>query len=128
MKEFDLEKAKAGAPVCLRDGRKAKIICFDANNDHPIVVLVKSVWGKHEEVHSYMLDGHYNASIEECRLDLMMDSDKKVLWTNVYRITKSDGSKDIELGGVFKTEEQAKLGSNVYPFNYTATAKIEWEE
>ena len=30
LKEFDLEAAKAGKPVCTRDGRKARIICFDA--------------------------------------------------------------------------------------------------
>lgn len=29
MKEFDLEKAKAGHPVCTRNGNKARIICFD---------------------------------------------------------------------------------------------------
>ena len=29
MKPFDLEAAKAGKPVCTRDGRKARINCFD---------------------------------------------------------------------------------------------------
>lgn len=29
LKEFDIEAAKAGKPVCTRDGRKARIICFD---------------------------------------------------------------------------------------------------
>lgn len=29
MKEFDLEKAKAGHPVCTRDGHEARILCFD---------------------------------------------------------------------------------------------------
>ena len=28
LKEFDLEAAKAGKPVCTKDGRKARIICF----------------------------------------------------------------------------------------------------
>ena len=31
MKPFDLEKAKAGSPVCTRSGEKVRIICFDAN-------------------------------------------------------------------------------------------------
>lgn len=29
LKPFDLEAAKAGKPVCTRDGRKARIICWD---------------------------------------------------------------------------------------------------
>ena len=30
LKPFDFEAAKAGKPVCTRDGRKVRIICFDA--------------------------------------------------------------------------------------------------
>ncbi len=41
MKEFDLEKAKAGHPVCTRDGRETRILCFDRKGGSPIVVLVK---------------------------------------------------------------------------------------
>ena len=29
LKPFDLKAAKSGKPVCTRDGRKARIICFD---------------------------------------------------------------------------------------------------
>lgn len=36
LKEFDLEAAKAGKPVCTKDGRKARIICFDRNWEYPI--------------------------------------------------------------------------------------------
>lgn len=40
-KPFDLEQAKAGKPVCTRDGRKARIICFDLKNgNHPIVAVI----------------------------------------------------------------------------------------
>lgn len=41
MKNFDLEKAKAGYPVRTRDGHEARIICFDRENDNPIVALIK---------------------------------------------------------------------------------------
>lgn len=41
MKPFDLEAAKAGKPVCTRDGRKARIICFDRNWEYPIVALIE---------------------------------------------------------------------------------------
>lgn len=42
MKPFDLEAAKQGHPVCCRNGRKARIICFDANVEKgkPIVALL----------------------------------------------------------------------------------------
>lgn len=47
MKPFDLEKAKAGAPLCTREGFRARIICFDANNDRfPIVALLEGDDGK----------------------------------------------------------------------------------
>jgi hypothetical protein len=39
MKEFDLELAKAGHPVCTRDGKPVRIVCFDAKGDYPIVGL-----------------------------------------------------------------------------------------
>ena len=41
MKEFDLELAKAGFPVKTRDGKKARILCFDRIASTPIVALVK---------------------------------------------------------------------------------------
>ena len=41
MKEFDLEAAKNGAAVCTRDGRPARIICYDAKGGgYPIIVLI----------------------------------------------------------------------------------------
>ena len=40
-KEFDLEAAKSGKPVCTRDGRKARIICFDKKGCTPIVGLIQ---------------------------------------------------------------------------------------
>ena len=39
LKPFDLQQAKDGKPVCTRDGRKARIICFDRVGDFPIVAL-----------------------------------------------------------------------------------------
>ena len=43
MKPFDLEKAKKGGIVCTRDGRNARIICFDlkSNSAHEIVALIE---------------------------------------------------------------------------------------
>lgn len=42
LKPFDLDAAKAGKPVCTRDGRKARIICFDVKSDnYPILALIE---------------------------------------------------------------------------------------
>ena len=46
LKEFNLEAAKSGKPVCTRDGRKARIICFDAKGDKPIIALVEAKGNK----------------------------------------------------------------------------------
>ena len=41
MKEFNLEEAKAGKPVCMMDGSKVRILCFDAKCDFPIIALIE---------------------------------------------------------------------------------------
>lgn len=47
MKPFDLEKAKAGAPLCTREGFRARIVCFDANNDRfPMLLYLKARMAK----------------------------------------------------------------------------------
>lgn len=71
MEEFDIEKAKKGFPVCTRDGRKVRILCFDRktcepqdndpifpfNDGHCIVALVSGHSGKYEEVETYFPNG-----------------------------------------------------------------------
>lgn len=54
LKEFNLE---AGKPVCTRDGRKARIICFDRKLlfkgiSYPIIALVEDT-AKEETVYGY---------------------------------------------------------------------------
>ena len=57
MKPFDLEAAKAGKPVCTRDGRKARIISFDRKFlfkgvSYPIIALVEDT-AKEETIYGY---------------------------------------------------------------------------
>lgn len=62
LKEFDLEAAKAGKPVCTRDGRKARIICFNAKTlcDYPIIALVENADNSIYEAAYYFSDkGEY---------------------------------------------------------------------
>lgn len=62
LKPFDLEAAKAGKPVCTRDGRKARIICFNAKIwcDYPIIALVENADNSIYEAAYYFSDkGEY---------------------------------------------------------------------
>lgn len=107
LKPFDLEAAKAGKPVCTRDGRKVRIISFDRHGeDCPIIALVvDSKNAECEEVIDYTLDGICNENIiNHNKYDLMMFTRKKEGWVNVY---KSDNNKYSALLGsayVYKTK------------------------
>lgn len=126
LKPFDLEAAKAGKPVCTRDGRKARIIYFDRHGeDCPIIALVvDSKNAECEEVIDYTLDGICNENIiNHNKYDLMMFPQKKEGWINIY--TSYDG---IETGiSVYETKEIAKKGVD-NSVSYLGTIKIEWEE
>ena len=79
MKPFDLEAAKTGAPVETRNGKPARIVCFDAAGPEPLVVLLKnededSERFGFEECWQYSADGTFNLNAEFTRssLDLVM--------------------------------------------------------
>lgn len=118
MKPFDLEAAKAGKPVCTRDGRKARIICWDKKGLVPIVALIE-----HENSEIFL--AYYNNGRHTIRErsdnDLMMLLEKKEGWVNVYNslgvITFSHNPYD--------TKEEAMKDKGKY---YVDTVKIEWEE
>ena len=97
LKPFDLEAAKAGKTVCTRDGRKARIICFDKKNDYyPIIALVETE-GK-ECIFQYTSNGEYLEGNENnSHSNLMMLPEKRVGWINV----KKDAS-------LFKSREEAE--------------------
>ena len=113
LKPFDLDAAKAGKPVCTRDGRRARIICFDCKDEtFQIVALVSGSLGK-EEIISYDKAG-YSTTRDRDEM-LMMLPEKKEGWAVIRR---SD---------IYETEEQAKevlLNSRVG----VMIRKINWEE
>lgn len=74
MKNFDLEAAKAGAPVCTRGGCAARIICFDLESDHSVIARVPSAPDE-EDIVEYWPDGRWYPACAESRLDLMMRDD-----------------------------------------------------
>ena len=112
LKEFNLEAAKSGKPVCTRDGRNARIICFDRIGKFPIVALVDAE--DRECIFSYLNCGKDNESVEK-KYDLMMAPEKKEGWIVVRR---SD---------IYESEEEARealLNSH----RAMMIKKITWEE
>lgn len=82
LKEFDLEAAKAGKPVCTRDGRKARIICFDLNNKNfPIVAIINC--DTEENAYQYDIDGVCDE--HDNNLNLMMSPEKKEGWIIIHK-------------------------------------------
>ena len=126
MKPFDLEKAKTGAPVQTRDGRKARIVCFDRKEvDFPLVALVIDLESELENLETYRVDGGYLAVAGAVTdSDLVMAPVKKEGWMNIY---SHDGSvfASVRGGPVFATKELADQNNTD---NRIACMRVEWEE
>ena len=113
LKPFDIQKAREGKPVCTRDGRKARIICFDLKNDeYPIVAAVEN--DSSETLFSYTTNGEIADGIESDK-DLMMLLEKKEGWVNVYK------------DSVYDTKDEALIGRSESR-GYIDTIKINWSE
>ena len=115
LKPFDIEAAKAGKPVCTRDGRKARIICFDAirKDKKKIIALVPSKnYPGFEDLIAYPNNGNYCGGHENDG-DLMMLPKKKEGWI----LLRKDGY-------IFDNEEVAKKNCTDEQF----VAKVELEE
>lgn len=120
MRPFDLELAKQGNPVCTRDGRPARIICFDRknpNNMFPIVALV--------ECHGVEKHYHYTneGKFGEGRFGICEYGEDLFMATKMHEgfgwINKS--SKII-----YNTKEEAL--SHRPDIDNLFLAKVEWEE
>lgn len=115
LKSFSLEAAKAGKPVCTRDGRKARIICFDAKGKQPIIALFEREKADEVIIQTYNDDGSYYGLGKEDNRDLMMLPEKKEGWVNLYK------------SSAHSTKEEAMKYRNKCN-DYIDTIKIEWEE
>lgn len=120
MKPFDFEAAKAGKPVCTRDGRKARIICFDRKLlfkgiSYPIIALVEDT-AKEETVYGYNEKG--KVMIEDdatYKDDLMMLLQKKEGWIIIHK------------EAIYDKETAEKIARETTA-NVIRIQKIEWEE
>ena len=81
MKPFDLQAAKAGAPLVTRDGRPAKFIAHvgEAQPSQRLVVLIDGgVYTKFES------GGYSKSPAHVSPNDLFMAPIKRTVWANVY--------------------------------------------
>ena len=74
MKNFDLAAAKAGAPVCTREGKGARIICADRRGYPASVIIALLDDGDRERVEFYYADGRWEKD-KDRKEDLMMRDD-----------------------------------------------------
>ena len=117
LKPFDIQKAREGKPVCTRDGRGARIICFNRESiGFPIIALIKN--GDTEGVYQFDDKGRSNIDDEERGYDLMMLPEKKEGWVNIYALNTCYSSKE---------EAEANIDKD-YEHEYVRTIKINWEE
>ena len=129
LKPFDLEAAKAGKPVCTRDGRKARIICFNAKNERNIIALVQDAEFEGEEnVVSYYPNGYLYDNDFDTSADLMMLPEKKEGWVNIYRDIDNN-TPYTENDNIYSSRDKAKESAKMLNMKtYIDTIKVEWEE
>ena len=127
MKPFDLAKAKAGAPVITRDGRKARILSFDlCNRDYPMAAAFTDSDGN-EWVNTLTNEGKCFAFADkDSPSDLFMAPVKREGWVNIYRSAPGGAQDCYPQPLIFNTREEAIAAA--YPSSLRATTRIEWEE
>lgn len=122
MKPFDIELAKAGHPVCTREGEPVRIVCYDRNNTkYPIMALIDK--GEYENYCSYTIEGKFSNNQEEIGNDLFMSPVKKEGWINVYK----NGGKACTHSTDIHPSKEAAWNCRCTEY-YLDTVKIEWEE
>lgn len=124
MKEFNLEKAKVGHPVCTRDGREVRILCFNRQGDSPIVALVKN--NEVEDVVLFNNKGRRN-DVFDCGYDLLIKPVRQGRWINIYR----DLDEFLFTGGsLYSSQKEAEMEANegVKADSYYKTVRVEWDE
>ena len=74
MKNFDLSAALGGAPVCTREGKTARVICYDRRGSVDTRIMALLNEGEYEAVEFYTENGELIRD-ETTRKDIMMRDD-----------------------------------------------------
>lgn len=117
-KPFDLKAAKNGVKVVTRNGKTARIVCFDAEREHPIVTLIRV--GSFDEVHTHDLEGKYSQGVSY--YDLFMAPVKHEGWIVLCEYDAGIFPYD----DIFDTKDKAEKFCTEN--NHLTVCKIEWEE
>lgn len=126
MKPFDIELAKAGHPVCTRNGKPVRIICFDRKNTNGCSIIALVDKGEYEECLSFVINGKFYNDERGSDNDLFMAPVKKDGWVNVFINASYFDSKTA--GTIYPTKEEALKDIDTKSPHYIDTVKIEWEE
>lgn len=123
MKEFDLEKAKAGMPIITRDGRQAKLIGEREHPEYPIIALTRERDGI-ESVYVFTCDGR-NCTYKLTNEDLFMAPIVHKKYANFYL----NNEDFYDLGEVYDSKDDAvRHIMDSEELKYIKTIEIEWEE
>ena len=123
LKPFDLEAARSGKPVCTRDGRKARIICFDRQGSNQRIVALILYADNIERIESFHSNGKFSDTGEHSELDLMMLPEKHEGWINICnKLETYAGAK------IYRTKEDAVNSAKGAIVDVIDTVKICWEE
>lgn len=115
---FDIERAKNGAKVVTRDGRKVRIVCCDRVGKQPIIALI----GEKESPIFYYADGSYYGGHKESVLDLFIEQ-KVITIQALFDINKAKaGAKIVTRNGM-----PAKIIFYNRRGKYPIVALIDWE-
>lgn len=128
MKPFNLEEAKAGKPVCTRDGRSARVVDYDYNPNKgaPILAVMPRPDGTANSVHSYSATGKFTGIGDGTSgLDLFMAPVQRTVWVNLYKA--SEAKVGMVSGGLYASEQEAVLIAGESP-SYVGTFPITYEE
>lgn len=126
-KPFNLEQAKAqnGEGLITRDGRPARIVCWDRKGTKPLVGLIKyNDDVEYTAVYTCMGKGEVPAT------DLFLAPTKRKGWVNVITNPIIGYCKVIR-DKIWDTEKEAKANIPVMAVDNQltiATIQIEWEE
>lgn len=122
---FNLRKAKKGVPVCTREGKKARIICFNKKGPYPIVALIETEELNGEIVEYIQAYDKHGYSIDkdtETKDDLVMLYKRKEKWVNIYKMGDFYCT-----AGIFSSKKMAEF-ANDEDEDRVALIKISWDE
>lgn len=129
MRQFNIEEAKAGLPVCTRNGRPVVIYDFcklDLQScDNPKPIVAKISFEDYNDIQESVYEFHRNGRLlanEEGPLDLVMKTEEIELSVNLYRYLPDNS---IYAEGYSSEEDAPKfVHEDTQNLKYIKTAKI----